>query len=90
MDSSIIEKNNQRIENFIANLKSQSKPVIFITSGGTSTPFEKHTVRAVENFSTGRRGALSAEYFLRNGFDVIFLTRESSLQPFKVRVDLNE
>jgi phosphopantothenate-cysteine ligase len=53
--------------------------VAFVTSGGTSVPLEKNTVRSVENFSTGKRGALSAEYFLKNGFCVIFLKRDKSL-----------
>jgi phosphopantothenate---cysteine ligase (ATP) len=53
-------------------------------------PFEKNTVRTLENFSTGRRGALSAEYFLRKGFYVIFLTRDSAFKPFQVHVSLDE
>ena len=79
MDSSIVDKNKGAIESFIDNLKLTKSPVVLLTSGGTSTPFEKHTVRAVENFSTGRRGALSAEYFLKAGFAVIFLTRDTAL-----------
>ena len=55
----------------------------FVTSGGTSVPLEKNTVRSIENFSTGLRGARSAEYFLRNGFAVIFLYRDKSIKPFK-------
>jgi phosphopantothenate-cysteine ligase len=35
--------------------------VILITSGGTSVPLEKNSVRSIENFSTGMRGAISAE-----------------------------
>jgi phosphopantothenate-cysteine ligase len=61
-----------------------------VTSGGTSVPLEKNTVRSIENFSTGRRGALSAESFLREGFYVIFLYRKNSIQPFKVHLDLNQ
>ena len=41
------------------------KNLVVVTSGGTSVPLEKNTVRSVENFSTGNRGALSAENFLR-------------------------
>ena len=33
-----------------------------VTSGGTSVPLEKNTVRSLENFSTGSRGSKSAEY----------------------------
>ena len=39
--------------------------LIIVTSGGTSVPLEKNTVRSVENFSTGTRGALSTEQFLK-------------------------
>ena len=62
------------------------RPVVLITSGGTSVPLEKNTVRSLENFSTGTRGARSAEHFLRNGHPVIFLHRKDSLQPFSVEI----
>ena len=35
--------------------------------GGTIVPLEKNTVRFIDNFSTGSRGAASAEYFLAQG-----------------------
>ena len=35
--------------------------VVLVSSGGTSVPLEKNTVRSIENFSTGTRGARSAE-----------------------------
>ena len=56
-----------------------------MTSGGTSIPIEKNTVRSIENFSGGQRGALSAEFFLKAGFKVIFLTRKYSKFPFAWR-----
>ncbi|CAP29367.1 Protein CBG09817 [Caenorhabditis briggsae] len=56
--------------------------IVFITSGGTQVPLEKNTVRFIDNFSMGTRGAASAEYFLRAGYAVIFLHREESLKPF--------
>ena len=59
-------------------------PIVFITSGGTSVPLEKNTVRSVENFSTGTRGARSAEYFLKAGFPVIFFHREGTMCPFGI------
>ena len=74
---------------FILEARDYNKPIAFITSGGTSIKLEKNTVRSIENFSTGGRGAKSAEYFLRKGYHVIFLFRNNSLQPFKHRVDLN-
>lgn len=52
------------------------------TQGGTSVPLEKHTVRSIENFSTGKRGATSAEYFLKLGYAVIFLYRPGTACPF--------
>jgi phosphopantothenate-cysteine ligase len=36
-----------------------------VTSGGTSVPLELNTVRSIENFSTGTRGARSAEFFIK-------------------------
>lgn len=42
--------------------KFRSGPgVVLVTSGGTSVSLEKNSVRTIENFSTGRRGASSAE-----------------------------
>lgn len=51
-------------------------------SGGTTVPLELNTVRFVDNFSAGTRGACSAEYFLQAGYAVIFLHRLKSLEPY--------
>lgn len=59
-----------------------------MTSGGTSVPLEKNTIRSIENFSTGLRGATSAEYFLKNNQNVIFYYREKSLRPFLRKIDI--
>ncbi|KAL1234686.1 Phosphopantothenate--cysteine ligase [Trichinella pseudospiralis] len=56
--------------------------VALITSGGTMVPLEKNAVRFIENFSTGTRGSFSAEYFLQNGYSVIFLYRSNSFTPY--------
>ncbi|MCI4390169.1 hypothetical protein PGIGA_G00119550 [Pangasianodon gigas] len=56
--------------------------VVLITSGGTKVPLESRTVRFLDNFSSGRRGASSAEYFLAQGYAVIFLHRQRSLYPY--------
>lgn len=56
--------------------------IVLVTSGGTSVPLENNTVRFIDNFSAGTRGASSAEQFLFKGYKVIFLHREYSLQPF--------
>lgn len=45
-------------------------------------PLEKNTVRSIENFSTGLRGALSAEEFLKKGYEVIYLHRDNAILPF--------
>ncbi len=42
----------------------------------------KSFCRSIENFSTGRRGALMTEYFLTAGFAVVLLAREGSILPF--------
>ena len=48
-------------------------------------PLEKNTVRFIDNFSTGNRGAASAELFLRAGYAVVFLHRQGSAFPFARR-----
>ncbi|KAG2425384.1 hypothetical protein HXX76_013798 [Chlamydomonas incerta] len=58
------------------------RPIVVVTSGGTTVPLERRCVRFIDNFSAGTRGALSTERFLEAGYAVIFLTRSGSLQPF--------
>lgn len=41
-----------------------------------------HSVRFLDNFSAGTRGATSAEYFLSQGYAVVFLHRQHSLCPY--------
>lgn len=41
--------------------KMKGKEIVLVTSGGTAVPLEKRPVRFLDNFSTGNRGALSAE-----------------------------
>lgn len=55
--------------------------VVCITSGGTTVPLERNTVRFIDNFSTGNRGAALAEQMLHAGYAVIFLHRQNSV-PF--------
>lgn len=40
------------------------------------------SVRFLDNFSAGTRGATSAEYFLAAGYAVIFMHRQHSLSPY--------
>ena len=60
--------------------------IAVVTSGGTQVPLERNEVRCMSNFSTGNRGAASAEYFLKLGYTVIFVTKQGSLQPFTRRL----
>lgn len=53
----------------------QSSRVVMVSSGGTTVPLEQLTVRFVDNFSSGTRGAASTEYFLERDYPVIFLYR---------------
>jgi len=62
------------------------KPVVLVTSGGTAVHLEKNMVRSVENFSTGTRGARSAEVFMRAGYPVIFFHRKETMQPFSIEI----
>ncbi|CUM67523.1 uncharacterized protein PRCAT00005222001 [Priceomyces carsonii] len=71
------------VEDFIDyHLNTTGKRVVLVTSGGTTVPLENNTVRFIDNFSAGTRGATSAEYFLENDYAVIFLHREFSLLPY--------
>ncbi|KAL9653750.1 hypothetical protein ABK040_008631 [Willaertia magna] len=62
---------------------------VFITSGRMNVPLEKNTVRFISNFSTGKRGANSAEEFLKLGYRVIFIHHESALRPFQFTQNLS-
>jgi phosphopantothenate-cysteine ligase len=69
-------------ESFINHHASQNRRVVLVTSGGTTVPLERQTVRFIDNFSAGTRGATSAEHFISAGYAVIFLHREFSLAPY--------
>jgi hypothetical protein len=60
------------------------RPLVCVTSGGTTVPLERNCVRFIDNFSRGARGALSVEQFLAAGYAVVFLTRAGSAQPYVV------
>lgn len=67
---------------FIQQHLASCRRVVLITSGGTTVPLENQTVRFIDNFSAGTRGATSAEYFLDAGYAVIFFHRQFSLLPY--------
>ncbi|GFZ49582.1 Uncharacterized protein JCM24511_07702 [Saitozyma sp. JCM 24511] len=78
-----LEDKCSRIQAFVDRwFNVSSKRVVLVTSGGTTVPLESNTVRFLDNFSAGTRGATSAEYFLSQGYAVIFLHRIHSLRPF--------
>ena len=61
------------------------RKIALVTSGGTTVPLEKNTVRFIDNFSTGNRGASSAEQFLKADYAVVFMHRRHSAFPFARR-----
>ncbi|KAJ3135745.1 hypothetical protein HK100_002435 [Physocladia obscura] len=62
--------------------KISGRKIVLVTSGGTTVPLETQTVRFIDNFSAGTRGAISTEFFLDHGYAVIFLHRQYSLLPY--------
>ena len=60
--------------------------VALVTSGGTTAPLERRTVRYVDNFSTGNRGAAIAER-LTQGYRVVYLHRTTCAFPFTRKIE---
>ena len=77
-----IMKTSELAKDFVAKHLNDGRRVVLVTSGGTTVPLENQTVRFIDNFSAGTRGATSAEYFLEHGYAVIFLHRRFSLLPY--------
>ncbi|KAM9409262.1 phosphopantothenate--cysteine ligase [Pholidichthys leucotaenia] len=77
-----VEDVRKKMDEFASAHAAAGRRVVLITSGGTKVPLESRTVRFLDNFSSGRRGASSAEYFLDCGYAVIFLHRHRSLYPY--------
>jgi len=78
---------SQRLGDFCRTQSTAGRNLVLVTSGGTTVPFEKNTVRFLDNFSHGTRGSASAEHFLANGYAVLFLHRSGSLRPFGRHLD---
>ncbi|XP_006617469.1 phosphopantothenate--cysteine ligase [Apis dorsata] len=76
------DQSEKLLKAFVQRQLKKNNMVVLITSGGTTIPLEYNTVRFVDNFSAGTRGSVSAEYFLENGYCVIFVYRANSLEPF--------
>lgn len=77
-----LDEKRSEILDFIEQQKQVDRKVVLVTSGGTTVPLESKTVRFIDNFSVGSRGAASTEYFLKKGYAVVFLHRNRSLKPF--------
>ncbi|KUJ14535.1 DFP-domain-containing protein [Mollisia scopiformis] len=77
-----LDKHTALAKQFIDFHAAAGRRVVLVTSGGTTVPLERQTVRFIDNFSAGTRGATSAEYFLETGYAVIFLHRQFSLLPY--------
>jgi len=73
-----------RVRRFVSHHTSLlQRPIVVVTSGGTTADLERNSVRCLDNFSTGTRGAVSVEYFLRKGYAVIHLRRSNqSATPY--------
>lgn len=52
------------------------------TGGGTVAPLERQEIRHITNLSTGKRGATSCEWLLREGYCVVYFHKTGSLLPF--------
>lgn len=71
-----------QLQEFVNLHHAHGRRVVLVSSGGTTVPLENQTVRFIDNFSAGTRGATSAEYFLEAGYAVVFLHRQFSLLPY--------
>ena len=78
------DKENLGLElrSFVLRHASHHRPIAVVTSGGTAADLEVNSVRCLDNFSTGLRGAISVEEFLRRGYAVIHLWRVGSASPY--------
>ncbi|CAF3489455.1 unnamed protein product [Rotaria socialis] len=73
----------ERVHAFLTEFQTTDCSIVLVTSGGTTVPLEKNTVRFIDNFSTGQRGAASVEYFLERNYIVLFFYRLSSTLPYQ-------
>lgn len=78
-DRSDVER---QLQTFVVQHATHHRPLVLVTSGGTAADLEVHSVRCLDNFSTGTRGAASVEAFLRKGYAVVHLWRQGSASPY--------
>jgi phosphopantothenate-cysteine ligase len=84
------KERRKEIINFLEYHEKIGKCIAIVSSGGTTVPLEKNTVRFIDNFSTGSRGAASVEYFLKLGYAVIYLNRPGSVAPFARHLQVSD
>ncbi|KAI8837120.1 putative phosphopantothenoylcysteine synthetase [Chytriomyces cf. hyalinus JEL632] len=77
-----LTETRRRVDAFVNKHSATGRRIVLVTSGGTTVPLEAQTVRFIDNFSAGTRGAISTEQFLERGYAVIFLSRQYSLLPY--------
>ena len=70
------------VASFVSKHCEAGRRVAVVTSGGTTVPLEHRTVRFIDNFSTGTRGALCCENLIGKDYAVIFIHRRGSAFPF--------
>ena len=70
------------LQSFVVRHASHHRPIALVSSGGTAADLEIHSVRCLDNFSTGKRGAISVEELLKRGYAVIHLWRRGSASPY--------
>ncbi|KAG5188119.1 DNA/pantothenate metabolism flavoprotein [Tribonema minus] len=77
-----LKSHGEALASFVGEQISVGRPIVCVSAGGTTVPLEANTVRSIDNFSTGMRGALSAEQFLALGYAVIYLHRKGCAAPY--------
>ncbi len=75
-------RESDKVTKFLSSVEPNAK-IACVTSGGTAVPLEKDSVRFIENFSKGTRGARSCEQFLDAGYVVIMIVRDNAEKPFE-------
>lgn len=81
-----LRTHEQQLKAFLA-CQSRHARIALVCSGGTRVALERNTVRYIDNFSTGQRGALCSEHLLlQHGYAVILLHRRGSALPFVRRL----
>ncbi|KAH3742739.1 phosphopantothenate--cysteine ligase [Pelomyxa schiedti] len=77
-----VAKETAEISAFVDTHVAQHHLIALVTSGGTTVPLERNTVRFIDNFSSGGRGAASTECLLESGYAVVYLHRAHSKLPY--------